>query len=530
MYYRNEGTSSKKLKKHQQDLDEKHSKKKKIYSIKKLIGKEQYSKALRETEEYLELYPNDSYGLFQLGCIYYEIGDVEEAKEQFHYIIDNNLDSKYSSMYKLAYIDYNLCNIDSAEDAFLNLIKISPYPEVYSIIELSNIYLLKGEKEKALNVLHEYGNIHNDEIVIQEAIVQNTIGNTSLAYENLTSHNFGNNEMVLSKYYEIKGILEGIMKRYDESESSFEMCYTYASKLMLDKIKVDHANIAYKRGDYEKSYKLAQEILNNKNSEYRDKAANTLGKMYMSVKDYDNAIKYFLQSVEYQRYPTYLGYYHIAEVYTLRGEFDQARDWYCKVLKNSKNKAILNSSYLRLAFLAIRRNDRKWANRNFNRVKFKYLKSGEKSDIAMLRSLLGYYNADNIEESYLYSQITNYSIERLVEHINKEHYGNGIVSNFREDIDLEQLVLQIPEYVKEENLCSNYTFDTYRIKYDNAGYTDGKMTDCIEIIMMPGTKKIITMYPYMESPVAKIPKDEHYTKKKSQIDKFNQRYGDRSDN
>ena len=82
---RSRGNHGSKKYKYREQRNEEYLKRKKISSIKNLIHKSQYSKALSELEEYLEKYPNDSYGLFQRATIYQNIGkkDLYNSKLNF---------------------------------------------------------------------------------------------------------------------------------------------------------------------------------------------------------------------------------------------------------------------------------------------------------------------------------------------------------------------------------------------------------------------------------------------------------------
>lgn len=64
------------------------SRKKRINSIKVLVTRNNLSKALTEVNKYLSEYPNDSFGLFQHANILFLLGELEEAKIEFQYIID----------------------------------------------------------------------------------------------------------------------------------------------------------------------------------------------------------------------------------------------------------------------------------------------------------------------------------------------------------------------------------------------------------------------------------------------------------
>ena len=131
------------------------TKAKQINSIKTLIRKGMTRKAFSEVEKYLEKYANDSYGLYQRATINQLLGNLDDAKEDLEYIIENNLESVHSATYKLANIILIEGDIKKAEELLINNIETSPYPETYSVIGLSNIKLMQGMKDEALEVIYK---------------------------------------------------------------------------------------------------------------------------------------------------------------------------------------------------------------------------------------------------------------------------------------------------------------------------------------------------------------------------------------
>lgn len=71
----------------------------------------------------------------------------------------------------------------------------------------------------------------------------------------------------------------------------------------------------------------------------------------------------------------------------------------------------------------------------------------------------------------------------------------------------------------------------YLFRYEFNGRCDGKIADYIEVITLHSTHEIITMYPYHSNEriecidvTPSIEDELPKVKRKSQIDKFNQRY------
>lgn len=161
------------------------------------------------------------------------------------------------------------------------------------------------------------------------------------------------------------------------------------------------------------------------------------------------------------------------------------------------------------------------------------------------REKLGMHiKSKEIEKNNFYStmQIVNYSEESFLEHISNhlESKRSGDCCNgeayFYENFPFDEIFLEIKQYIPNDNrLHRGFIDDIYFFKYDSCGKTYGKDVDYFKIIVSMNSKEFITMYP-VGNEFKNIPyvdlnylrKEEQplsRTKKLSQIDKFNQRYG-----
>ena len=516
-------------KKYYKKLDNNMTKAKQINSIKTLIRKGMTRKAFSEVEKYLEKYANDSYGLYQRATINQLLGNLDDAKEDLEYIIENNLESVHSATYKLANIILIEGDIKKAEELLINNIETSPYPETYSVIGLSNIKLMQGMKDEALEVIYKYGDLNDDEMAIQEAVIQGKAGEVELAYNLLINHKFSDNKNVLCKYYNTRAVLASVLGNYDDAKACYEKCFEYMSYHQKNRIEIDYATGCYNWGDYDKAREMAMKILYNGDSEYKERACFLLGNISKNLGNLEEAKDYYLESINYQDFPIYRGYACMAEVYTQEENYNKAKEYYNKIINNSKNEQIISSSYLRLAFIAFRNNNIKEVSKLIRKMKRKYLSHVEESDYAFLKILLDYtMGTNNIEEGYTYSQIKNYdyTYQRLLNHIDKVHEREGGTAKFSPSIDLSSFILEVKDIIKNSKPFNNYTMDIYRIKYDNIGYSKNEILNFCEVVVIPNTDKIITIYPCRETIITTEKKSEKSPqKKKNRIDIFNEKYG-----
>ena len=183
------------------------------------------------------------------------------------------------------------------------------------------------------------------------------------------------------------------------------------------------------------------------------------------------------------------------------------------------------------AFCLIRSNPEAFENLDYSRVFY-------------LRSLVNYRIDRNRREpnSYLFRQIVEYRESDMIDHIKKHEadYNDNnreiSTSIFAPEVPLEKLIEYAKENMRPENkINEGICGQVYTFKYDECGRDNNRITDFFEVVVFPGTKDIITMYPtfepnnryYVDLNHLKDKKDEGSfgVKRLSQIEKFNKRYG-----
>lgn len=146
-----------------------------------------------------------------------------------------------------------------------------------------------------------------------------------------------------------------------------------------------------------------------------------------------------------------------------------------------------------------------------------------------IRILTGNSNGELIP-GYLANQIANYNEVYFRNHIQK-HFTLKTQDNsvFSENFPLEKVLEILPNYLKTPGLFYDYVADKYIFRLDGVGSAGGMDTDLFKVITIHGTDHIINMYPTLEgtytnsidlNPIF----NKGYSRKLSQIDKFNQRY------
>lgn len=327
--------------------------KNKLNSIKILISKNKISKALSEIEELLEKNPNNSFFLFQHANILYILGEYNQAKEEFQNIIDLNLDSKYTAMYKLGNIALSENNINKAKDIFMRNILESPYEEVFSAIALSKIEMDKGNLDKSLEILNKFTNTDNDRVVLQRALILRNQYKFEEAYELLNSHHFNSDKYILGDYCYVKACLESDLRLYDKASISFNNILKGEKNNLYYKTLVEHSIFNYKIGNYQQAISSCLEIINSRYDKYHHKTKITLGNIYKKCGKLDFAKKSYFESINNDS-NNIMGYLCLCDLAMIEKNYDKAKEYANKYIENSNNNRQKNSGNLRLALIAMK--------------------------------------------------------------------------------------------------------------------------------------------------------------------------------
>ena len=506
--------------------NEEFSIKNKLVSIKKLICENKLSTALNEVEELLQEYPDDSIGLFQHANILYILGELDLAKEEFQNIVNQNLESKNGALYKLGNIAVLEKNYKLAKELFRRNIEESTYEEVLSVIALSNLELRDGNFSSAEAILNIYPNIDNDRIVLQRALILKNKGKCKEAYNLINTHHFEKNEYIVKDLYYLKASLESDLKLYNLSDDSFSMILDGSKSDFYYRVLSEYNILNYRQRNYQKAISGCMEVINYSNNDnYVRKSLITLGNIYKMLGNIDLARKYYLESLSIDCKEGKLGYIYLADLAMIEKEYDKAKDYIKKFVSNSHNKVNENMANIRFALITAKTNDIRKCQEFMEKIDTEYLTVFNKEDYYTLKDYLEFITRSKKHSRglYTYSQIKRYNLYKLKEHIDKVHTcDNGDTSIFSKDIDLDLLILQVPELIKKGNLIGNHYFELYEANYDNIGFVNGEVSNTLRLVVFPETEMVITMFPVKD--IVLYNEEKNNVKKKSQIDKFNKRY------
>lgn len=503
--------------KHYIKKSEKVDKIKQINSIKDLVKDHKYSKALAEVEKYLYEFPNDSYGLFQKATILLFLKDFDEAEYIYKQIIDMNLESKYSSLYKLGLLHELKMDKETAEEYFRKNVEESPFPEIYSRIEIARLESMKGNYGNAytildgfydrsvngldkINVFEIFSNIsQNDKnkMNLEKANIRCLTQQIDEARAIMKKIVLGDNEIIEKEYYLLMGKIE-------QHEKNFELATEYFKKAQkgtkLDiywKAKLEIAITKIKLNDYEDAICICNEVI-EKNFENRYLAFKIKADVLKKMGYYDEAEKYYLKSGEINKNKCTEEYYFIGKIRFFNKKYEESLEYFnkCKapsyLLENDCN------FYTMVNLIKLKRYEEAYKYRNIinknilnplKRREYKY------AELFLKSKLNKEYEQEN--DSYLYKQVVNYNFDDALVHINRKHTKDDLENKFNEDVNIEELILLLPDLLEKEDtkLVQNYFFETYEIPYANLGKENGQDTDILKVVLLPNSYNVITMHP-----------------------------------
>ena len=114
-------------------------------------------------------------------------------------------------------------------------------------------------------------------------------------------------------------------------------------------------------------------------------------------------------------------------------------------------------------------------------------------------------------ETYFDRQLYSYSKDRALQHVSKRHLLKGTLYKLNDDINLAEVYDYCTSNLK--HLVRKDDTDMYLVKmpYD-IGYLMDYKTDLLEVVVIPNTNKILTMYP-----VARIGRYEKMLEKEGKV-------------
>lgn len=475
------------------------------------------------------------YGYFFLGTLEEKLENIKEAEHAYIRVALSDSKNKYSAMSRLGDIESRKGNVQEAKVWYRKAINESPNEETYATHKLARleclgknysvaIELLKSLSDQNLQTKLELVRALSLDWQLKEASdILKSLNPTTQEELNLVSLEKGKiakrqNDIVGAKYH-----LNNVIASEIEDE-------IYARALH------ELAEIEYAEGNYADAKEKCQKMIE---MEYDfDKCAHLLlGKCQQKLGIYNKALENFREATKSKEFATRIdGYFFLGRIHFLKGDFDLAID----CLKKSQ-ECDLKPAYDTLIFLAtiyFRKSQFQKLTECISALKEHYPDVALKSGISPVEILIAKEQGKQLQpretyQTYGEKQAVEYRKEEAIEHIRTRHAnGNGTMSNFSSQINIEELFEDIKIQLTQETRANENPMDIYEIDYPNAGYDqNNNFVHKIKVVVLPGTLNILTMYPsdlgatIRESDIKKqIESETEKGKVHSRIEKFNSRY------
>lgn len=257
------------------------------------------------------------------------------------------------------------------------------------------------------------------------------------------------------------------------------------------------------------NFSRAREIL-NENRETDDKILiRSYGLLENAENNFEQSLKYYQESLKgANNYSQDITLLSIAKLYLQIGEHDKSKSILERLQANPEFSV---QASFGLIFINLLENNFRECERILDSIdNADGLTPILREHIANTRLVVKYLSNQIINVSdysfkknhYLPSILTGDNDVALLTHITKHYkrYVYGYCTGFFRDIDLERLVDEGKDRIKDLNPNHFELSDIYRFRMDRPiGYKYGRITRDICISTVIGTKKIITMYPVLLS-------------------------------
>lgn len=521
------------MKNYNYDASKISARRKTLDSIKELMKKNP-AKAKAELSKHLEAQPDDMYSWFYYGQLCQRESNIEEAEYAYTLVASSDSKNKYAGVVGQADIARIKGKIDEAKKLYLKAITENPAERATTYYILARLESATGNPTKALELLNrlpqtsetqiEILRIYSDmgDCEIASKLSEQIYPTTALEERNLYFEKaklaIRNNDLTLAQYYFLKA------REYKIKDHDYY------------KILEEEARLAIMQNNYQLVMDNCNEALSDKEN-FHGYIYQMFGQVYERQGQFKEAMQWY-RMTKTEPGVTYAAKarnsYFLGRLEMIMGDFASAEI----DLKESFNPSLSPYHVVVELLLNIYIRHERFAEANafIDRIRKTYpddYYNDEQLNFAsfLIDCLQGKQVQPN-KYSYREKQAVNYSKSEAIKHIETKHQdskdnGNGI---FAQTLDIATLYDDVLPQLTEDNRTIVDMSDRYIIEYPNVGITkDGDLADCICVITMPGTDKIITMYPselakkttkkdIMKAMTTEKPKEN------SRISRFNSRY------
>ena len=478
----------------------------KLNHIRNLIEEGNYKRALYEVVNYVNNYPYDTLGHYLYGKLLLRKNELQEARKQFQLVVEFQDELEVKSLMNLATIARREGDPEEAIKYYKKIIEESDYSDVYAINVLAHLYRYEKRSDDAIALLEKCEPY--PELVKELAKNLSIVGRISEAYKVLElyvpesgdelrdiSLNKGRIAFASDEY-------EKALFYYEEAKDGEEKDSIYY-KAIYEEIKLF---ISYDK--YQEAISMCEDLLFI-NNHFNGEIYLLLGIAKQKEKEYQEAYECYLKAAELatDRDIRAQGYYYAGSLDFARGKLSYAETNFKRSITNSRE--ISELTYTKLIGVLLRQEKYSEVLKYISRLKKAIPHKWSDSPVEYVEMLVNKKLHKKMPQrdacSYAERQIIKYRENEAIAHISSHHKGESKTrGNFAKDIDIETLYYDIRSRLNENDLINEDAMDIYEIDYYHAGYDlEDNLVNCIRVVVLPGTKNILTMYPGCRATVPK---------------------------
>ncbi len=495
-----------------------------------LASEGRFNEAVSLLKDEISKYYNNEHLRYELAKIYIQEGRYQEAIEELKIIEEPNYINPYF-VYKNLGTCYSFLSM--YEEAYYYLLKAyyaDPKKDEKNIKYLVIAGRKSGLNDEVLAFLDSNPVIREHDTILEIILFYQTINRDDEALAIIQKHNFEpknafETDVVVDTYMNTDNI--SLADRYLEGFNYFDEKNV---SLFIKK-----AIIKYILRDYDMAYEIFKEINESNCSQtYKSKSNYWLARIELSRANVEAAKEYF-NKLKDSPSKDILN----AEIETSQGNYDVAINIIEKKILPVNHSldvmALYVNTLLRMKEYSTAKDIIENYLQKYPDISTKYLVEIERY-LAIAKKNLG--EIDEKPNTYFINQIVRYSNIRSLNHIMAHYFSENGSAKFSPSFNLNEEYFKIFYIIRNMDpvfRSLDEAVDKYIIDYPGAGVLGDISLDKIQVVTIMETKDIITFYPVSQYTIGYeyeedfVPKKEP-KKRLTQIEKFNQRYGNKNNN
>lgn len=509
---------------------------KKIQNIYQLLNDGKLAIALREIRNYMENYPTDDLGLLTyadclLKMIDKKVGatsNYQEIEETCLQVINKESKFKGSAYELLGRLRVKQKNRTEAEAFYKKALALGNSRVKNSLIAVLLTNQKNQEALAMIDSIDDYDYDHDLLLLKASALYHLDRYGEGLNVVNQIDPATLSKGVSIYYYTRIKAKLFMALDRNEEAQQLLEAYVKQSSIYNKNYCLLVDCYLKQKR--VKEAYILGMDVMENAEDSIKLYASSSIGDIYRELVDFRKAKQAYLKAInpnnnEGKRYNAYVS---LGELSLVEEDYEQARKYFQKLDSANRRSKIKKTTLL--ALVELKQNHVSKAYKMLSKIDDRNIPSDLQNLYHQTKKIaMKGMEKEIVKEDYFSKQLANYSKHATIKHVEKYHRKANEIAFFDQSIPLYSAINLVPKLLESGIRVENRAVEKYLVPYQNVGYCNGKLTDYMEVVMLPETTHVLTMYPVNHLSEEELQKEvkQAFQKKKmpSRIAKFNARYG-----